>query len=468
MTRRRTPRRLAAAAALAAALTASGCATYTDKALRVRSTLGQGDFAAAREFLEKEKPGGSGLPYLMELGLVLRLQEDFAASNAAFDEAELLVDELYTKSVSKEALALVSNDEVIPYDGEAWERVLVNYYRALNYVDLGNFEGALVECRKINHKLQVYVDSDDSPPTYKTDAFAEYMTAMLFEAAGQSNDAWVSLRAADAAYAHYEKDYGVAPPPFLAEDLLRLAESMGDRDAFDRYKERFPEVEWTPQAEMLRSAEIIVFYEEGYVPAKVQESLTVPILKHEWDDANRTRYAYRLADRARYRRDFGYKKVELEYLLRVAVPKYAPPTVGELPGHAVVRVGDASCRSEIAEDLAAIARRGLDDEMGKVLFRTILRGLGKYALTRGLEKKQGEVAGILANVFTAATEKADTRAWITLPNTIQIARVVVEPGMHDVVIECYGPGGGRIDTIAFEDVEVEAGEVRFLSHRTFD
>jgi hypothetical protein len=35
-------------------------------------------------------------------------------------------------------------------------------------------------------------------------------------------------------------------------------------------------------------------------------------------------------------------------------------------------------------------------------------------------------------------------------------------------VDCYGPGGGRIDTVTFEDVEVGAGTTRFLSHRTFD
>lgn len=457
---------LVAAGFLLAVTFGAGCAGYSDRALQVRAPLSQGDVAAARAFLEKEKPGGNGLPYLFELGLVQRLQEDFPASNATFDAAELRVDDLYTKSVSKAALAVALNDEVVPYDGEVWERVLVNYYRALNYVDLDDYEGALVECRKINHKLKVYVDSDDSPPTYRTDAFAEYMTAMLYEAGGQTNDAWVSLRLADEAYAHYEEAYGVKAPPFLAQDLLRLAEAQGYTDELRRYQERFPDAKWTANRELLEKGEIVLFYEEGFAPPKVQEALTLPILKSEYDDGNREDFSRRLSDRAR-RRDFAYKKTELEYLLRIAIPTFATRTVGEMPGHAVLRAGDTECRSEIAEDISAIARAGLDDEMGKILFKTILRALGKYALTRGVEKKQGEVVGLLANLLTAATEKADTRSWITLPNTIQIARLVVEPGTHDVAIDCHGPGGGTFDSVTFEDVEVGAGEVRFLWHRTF-
>jgi hypothetical protein len=182
------PRRATWLAPLAFALV--GCASYSQVALQVREPLARGDLAAAESFLLDKKPGGDGLPYLMELGLVRRYREDFAASNEAFESAELLVDELWTRSISKEALAFLTSDETIPYDGEMWERVLVHYYRAMNYVDLGQYEEALVECRKVNHRLQVYTDAEDNPPTYSTDAFAQYLTGLLYEAGGDLNDAW--------------------------------------------------------------------------------------------------------------------------------------------------------------------------------------------------------------------------------------------------------------------------------------
>ena len=124
-------------------------------------------------------------------------------------------------------------------------------------------------------------------------------------------------------------------------------------------------------------------------------------------------------------------------------------------------------RTEMAEDLDAIARRELDDRSGGILFKTIARALGKYALTRTVEKKKGDLAGKLVNLVTAATEKADTRSWLTLPRSIQVARFPVEPGVHTVEIDAYGPGGVLRETVTFRDVEVEAGQVRILNHRTF-
>lgn len=452
-----------AAAAVALALALTGCASYTRVALEVRAPLARGDFAAAESLLVDKKPGGDGLPYLMELGLVLRYQDQFDRSNETFDQAENLVEDLYTRSLSKEALSLVTSDEAIPYDGEMWERVLVNYYRALNYVDLDEYEDALVECRKINQKLQAYVDASDKRPTYASDAFAQYLTALLYEADGHLDDAWISLCAADSAYADYEKAYGVPPPTSLKRDLLRLAHQQGYADDEARLRERWPDVKAPSADELLRKGEIILFWEEGFAPAKIQEEMFVPILKTDVRD-DRDAWAHHLSRRAA--RHPVYEKTELDYLLRIAVPAYPPPLPDERRGWADLTSAGVSARSEIVEDVDAIARRGLEDRMGRVLFKTILRALAKYGVTRGAEKK-GDVAGTLVNLLTAATEKADTRSWITLPRAIHLVRLVVPPGVHDLTLSCHAGGATAAEVVTFEKVEVGAGEVRFLSHRTF-
>jgi hypothetical protein len=439
----------------------SGCASYTQQALGVRDPLARGDLEAAQVFLEEEKPGGDGLPYLMELGLVLRYRGEYVRSNEVFERAEQVIDELYTKSISREALSLAMNEELILYDGEMWERVLIHYYRALNYVELGQFEDALVECRKVNHKLAVYVDSSDNPPTYRTDAFAQYLTAILYEASGELNDAWVSLRLADEAYAHYAEAYGVDQPESLTGDLLRLAHDQGDRDVFEQLRERFPDSPFQDTQALLHQGEIVLFYEEGFIPAKIQHDITIPILKDEYSD-DHDDLAHELSTRAHG--NYTYKKTELEYLLRVALPAFPPPVPGEGVGWATMSTGGLESRTELAENLDAIARRGLDDRMGGIIFKTILRGLTKYALTRAADEKD---AGWLANLFTAATEKADTRGWITLPQTIQIGRLVVDPGVHDLEVRCYWPSGELLETLVFEGVEVGAGQVQILSHRVF-
>lgn len=440
----------------------AGCASYTNVALEVRDPLARGDAAAAEAFLVDKKPGGDGLPYLMELGLVLREGGQLDRSNETFESAELRIDELFTRSVSKEALAFLTSDETIPYDGEMWERVLVHYYRAMNYVDLGRYDDALVECRKINHRLKVWTDAEEDPPTYATDAFAQYLTALLYEAGGDLNDAWVSLRLADSAYVAYESAYGVPAPVSLKRDMLRLAKRMDLPDDARRLRERWPDVEPPTDEQIREQGEVIVFWEEGFIPAKVQRDIVIPILKGD-DHADRVVFARTLSGRVVAHP--VYDDAKLDYLLRIAVPDYPPPDPGAAHGWARLTAGEASAKSEIAEDLDAIARQGLQDRMGRILFRTILRALAKYAVSRGVEAKKGETAGIIANLFTALTEKADTRAWITLPRAIHIVRVFVPPGEHQLTLECHA--AGVTETVTFDAVRVGAGEVRFLSHRTY-
>lgn len=458
----RHPRR---AATLAASLLAlSGCASYTQVALEVRDPLARGDAAAAEAFLLDKKPGGDGLPYLMELGLVRRYRGEFATSNEAFEAAELLVDELWTKSISKEALAFLTSDETIAYDGEMWERVLVHYYRALNYIDLNQYDEALVECRKMNHRLKVYTDAEENPPTYATDAFGQYLTGLLYEAAGDLNDAWVSLRLADSAYVMYETAYGTGTPDALKRDLLRLARQLGYRDDEARLRERWPDIVAPRTEELLERGEVVLFWEEGFIPAKRQEEMFVPILKH---DAREDRVAWARTLSGRVVAQPLYDDVELEYLLRIAVPAYAPQTPQQVPARsAELSAAGLTAQSELVEDLEAIARTGLEDRAGKILFRSIVRALAKYGVTKGVENSKGDVAGTLVNLLTAATEKADTRAWITLPRSIHLLRLDVPPGTHDFTLVCRR-GDAETETVTFEGVEIGAGEVRFLSHRTY-
>ncbi len=443
----------------------SGCASYSQKALKVRDPLLAGDFAAAEAFLEKEKPGGDGLPYLMELGLVLRYLGDYEGSNQTFEQAEQLVEELWTKSISKEVLALVSSDETIPYDGEMWERVLIHYYRALNYIDLGQYDGALVEARKLNHRLSVYVEAEDDPPTYRTDAFGQYLTAMLYEADGELNDAWVSMRLADSAYAHYESAYGVPAPASLRRDLRRLAAVQGDVNDVERLAARYPDADPYSTDEILSRGEIIVFWEEGFIPAKLQQEAVIPIFKDDDDDKSEH---LGLAESLsyRYHHPRPYRKQDLAYVIRFALPRFAPPVPGP-PAFAELSVGGETVTTELAQDLEAIARRGLDDRMGGILLKSIVRALSKYAVSKAAKDAEGKVAGGLVNFLTAAMEKADTRSWLTLPRTIQVARLLVEPGVHDVELVCYDGSGNVIESLTFEGVEVGAGQVQFLAHRTF-
>lgn len=103
--------------------------------------------------------------------------------------------------------------------------------------------------------------------------------------------------------------------------------------------------------------------------------------------------------------------------------------------------------------------------------KSVARAAVKYAVVQGIEdgaRKEDEtladVAAIVGNVFTALTERADTRSWTLLPAQIQIVRLPLAPGMHDVRVAAEG-GEGR--TLDLGEVRVRPGRVTVLSARVW-
>jgi uncharacterized protein len=449
------PARAAALALLVAALLAAGCATHAERRARVESAMARGDYAAALTELDRTQKDPQDVLYLLDRGLLLHYLERYPESNQAFEAAENRIQDLYTRSVSRQAVSLLTSDVVIPYDGAPFERALIHYYRTLNYLYDRDLEGALVECRKANLLLATLGDRTEGRETaYRDDAFLEYLGALVYQDAGEWNDAWVSLRAADSAYARYAIAFGVAPPRALDCDRARVARRMGEsRDAAtcDTLPEGY--------------GELVFLFENGLAPIKEQVDIALPILKGETERYRDDRDAFALLLAGRYD-GYAYDEAELDYLLRVAVPRLRPRP--PLTRYAEVSAGETYATTVVVEDVSALSRAALSEAMPRILGKTVLRGIAKYLATRGVEKRTGEVGGLLANLLTAATERADTRGWITLPDDIQMARLPLPAGTHRVEVRLFDDRGAPVMTAEAGAVTISPGRRAYLSWRAWD
>ena len=256
----------------------SGCgAAYSGYVSRSLNQLEKGNYEAALGKLEKPSGKTNKLLYHLEKGLILHYQGQYEASNVEFERAERLSDQLYTRSVSREIAALLSNDSIVAYRGEEFELALIHYYRAMNYARLGDRQAALVECRKANLKLENYAQQAEYELSYKNDAFLQYMTGLFFEAEGEWNDAYISYKDALKGYRAYEAAFDLQAPRMLIIDLARLAQRLGYEDEVAEYTERYQ----LEPAEMQPTSggELVVFVESGFVPRKHQVEFSVPILE---------------------------------------------------------------------------------------------------------------------------------------------------------------------------------------------
>jgi tetratricopeptide (TPR) repeat protein len=437
----------------------SGCASQMARSPAVKDYVDRQEFDAALDQIEHIDQGTSRLLYLYEKGIVLHYAGRYTESSAVLEEAERLFDDLYTKSLSREVGALLTSDNVIQYRGERYETALVNYYKLLNYLHAGDMEGALVECRKINNRLKFFAGSEDS--VYVKDPFLQYLTGMVYMEAGELADADVSLRAAGGGYAAVGKRYAVEAPATLRCDLARCAARLGDLDAAASHGDTA--LACDPNEGRSGFGTLNVFLECGYAPFKVERNIVLPIYKGEVNDDTRSdEFAATLSDRYG---DPVNENLELDYLLRVALPDLVPSP--EPFAEAAVRVAEGGRMGDapapVVENIDAIAFEAFEARRGAILLKSVARALAKYLAKEGADD-ESEIAGLIVNIFNVVTESADTRSWATLPGTIRMARLVLPRGTYNIEIVLRGAAGGE-EFYVIENVEIVDGRSRFVNFR---
>ena len=445
--------------ALALILSLTGCATYAQFSGDFRADLAGRNYDGALAHLDDAKKSGNRLLYLLENGLIAHNQGRYETSNRYFEEAERVSDQLFTRSISREAAALLTNDAVRHYRGDSFELVAIHYYRALNYWRLGQPESALVECRKANLKLAQYA-IHNGEKTYKNDAFIHYMTGLFYEATGELNDAYISYQHAAAAYAHYAGAFDFAPPAMLQADLARVERILHGEGPDWRLASLHPAFFLQPAG----PGELIVFSEIGFVPRKIQNDIDLPIYSNDISRGHKLG-ATVIADDIAHRHGRAYYRTDtVDYWLRVALPQYETATPRTRRIH--IRANDRSIDAIPAQNYAAIARASLDDRYPAILTRTVARSFAKY-LTYRKAKDESKVLGFLANLFNVATEIADTRSWVSLPHSIHIGRLDLDPGAYTITLEARDAGGSLIESKTFENIEIKPGQRTFLNHRIY-
>lgn len=103
---------------------------------QVRSLYSQKDYAKALDFLKESKlkqDPENRLLYLMLKGRLEFLLKDYSTAARTFDEANQLVDRLYTKSVKETLLSGVLNENVKTFYARPYERSLLFHYQAMSF-----------------------------------------------------------------------------------------------------------------------------------------------------------------------------------------------------------------------------------------------------------------------------------------------------------------------------------------------
>ncbi len=397
-------------------------ARYQDRTVAIQNHIKQGNFIAASAEIESNKflnASRNRLLYLMEKGKVEHMNRNYEESNRLFEEAYMMIDDRIRSSVGQAVAAKFVNPMQEAYKGEDFEKVIIHYYKALNFFALNNPQAALVEAKRIDIKLhELNLRYNNNKNKYSRDAFSQILQGILYETTGDINNAFIAYRNAEIIFLENDNVYfGVPIPEQLKQDLLRTSRILGFRDEYSLYKKRYADVVEAPNA----SGEVIVFWENGRGPQKGQTKLSASgvggVFVATYDDGEDDLV-------------IALPSGSQASINVIAIPKYEQ-SESYYSTASIVTEDNKKYPLQLSQNFFYIAKQSLRDRMFREIGDMILRFATKKATSYGLGqvaeqmggKEIGNLTRLLADGAGAALEEADTRNWQTLPATINYARI---------------------------------------------
>lgn len=402
----------------------TGCVGLGTKSESMHGALAAGRVDHALAIAEQQDSAHEDVLASLNKGMLRRMTGDYEQSNRFFEIAKQQIKALYGVSVSEQAGALIVNDTMRGYEGDRYEQVLLHAYMAMNYIQLEDFDSARVEMLQADIKMQEWGEQPEEDP------FVRYLSGMIYEALGEKDQALVSYRKAKEAYKLTGDKQGLGIPATLKKDLLRLLAEQGLDNELKLLQKEFKLDDFKPESIPEGYGELVVVVNSGLAPIRSAASIVTST---------------------------GGEIVDT---VKVSVPQYLPSKQPYSVRLTTDRTVSASL--EPVENVDALARAALDDDMPLIMTRAIARAVVKHKSQKEVEKRGGAMMGFLATVANIVSEQADTRSWTTLPQTIQLTRLRLPVGMNNIKVEIYTASGTLVDTIE-RKVQVKSGKSVFLS-----
>jgi len=395
------------------------CATYYAKSKQTESALLANDYTKAKKsiqtnkFLKKKR---NQLLFHLEMGKISHLNSEFATSNYHFNLANDLIDEINV--VGDFTVCTLANPSLQKYRANAFEKILIHYYKALNYLQLGYMEDAVVEARQLNLKEQALnISKKGKDKKYAQDPFGLTLMGMIYEADHDYNNAFIAYRNAFNVYE--TSDIYKIKPTTLASDVNRTAKLAGIH-----FKVK--------DSHQIKSkgngGELILFWENGLAPVKREKNLFFTMNKgnkkglYIFSDMGNTiqipiNYDFESSNEGFKPSDIGVLRIASSYF----------QSRKQFNHNATLNVNGANFTFNLGEDIDQLSfqieKENYLKSLGQRLLRMAIKKMAEIKLA-----EQNEIAGLALGITNMALEKSDTRNWQSLPNQIHYARIPLKKG----------------------------------------
>ena len=356
----------------------------------------------------------------------------FAKSMEAFDLAEARVNDYEEQAkvkVGSEVGAALTNQATLPYRGRAYDKVMMNTYKAINCLQLGDKDRARVELNRALQRERDAVADNEKRIAAAQDEAQKAKDGELKDEKGQTaaydcNKAQHDPRTGAGLQATLEsstvplKPYGDYVNPFAVflDGLFFtiLGESGSDwergRKSFERVAGMVPENPYLQEDLSFaagvaegKSAEGLtyVIFETGTGPYRDQVRIDIP--------------TFLVSNRLAY--------------VGAAFPKLG--FNGDYIGTLGIAAGGRSLSTATVASMDSVVANDFKNEWPTIVTKTIITTATKAILQATMQKELDDRVGgigsllgkVAMTVVNMSTNIADTRAWTSLPKEFQYARL---------------------------------------------
>jgi hypothetical protein len=395
----------------------AGCNAPKEHLEQFNCMYQQGQLDLAEEFSAKKikdpnHPSGEDLLWAMQLGSIQRARKNYQDSTLWFDRCEEMMKTFDPQSRETDVIGTtLVNDNVIPYRGWAYDGIMVNTYKALNFMALGKNDDARVEFNramerqtrakeKFSEEIQKEKDRVEKANADKKVDYSK--TTENPDVQNKIKEAYPGLYEFEA-YPDFVNPFStylagvfftVIGDTSKARDLLKETAGMLPNNSYIK-----SDFEAADSGTGIQPT-VWVFFENGLGPTKEEFRIDLPLFLF---DSN-------------------------VYYTGIALPKLVQRS--EACQRLTIQADGNYYPTEMVGDMDRVVQTEFSKEYPWILTRALISAGGKaalqYALTQqgnGNNNSGAAIAAIFVAAYNFATTAADVRIWSALPKNFQSARL---------------------------------------------
>jgi hypothetical protein len=441
-----------------------GCAsmkTNTSHFEGIDDVLAQADYATALQRVEAAKDKGytakERVLYFLDAGMLNFYAGNHAKSNEYLEKAERAIEENYTKSISKGAASFLLNDNALEYAGEDYENIYLNVFKALNYLELGSFDGAFVEIRRIDEKLKLMDDKysdlsskmnqnenakikvEPAQLNFHNSALGRYLSLLIYRAEGKADDARIDLEKIKSAWQQQGHIYDFARP-----EMATVLQNN------DKAKLNFLAFTGTSPYKKARTLYIHTFKNTLVIATSEQSGQGKSDLNtldsFHWEDIIE----------------------DLHFKFQLPILKVRDSRVKEIR---ILVDGKRQGKLQLLESINNVAKATYKVKEPityiKTITRTVVKGLASHKAKGEMDKNISNpllaaAAKFATDMAVDATENADLRIARFFPAKAYIAEIELQPGTYNIELQFVGANNTVLFAEEYPETQISSGGLNLV------